>query len=205
MIIGPPPKFHGTWDNLHYAANLMSETPKSMWPAVKAMLHSVYDQPDATAVTAQFDRLLDYVDAKLPDIHDHLDTGRADILAFTGFPTEVGTRSGPTTPPNDSTARSGAAPTPSGSSPTATPSSASSAPSWPNKPTNGAKAAATSDSTSSPAAASTSSPPPNIRSEPTTCQHSPPNPHRRIKQRYTTSRDLTADENPPLAGWGSRP
>ncbi len=25
----------------------MSVTPKSMWPAVKAMLHSVYDQPDA--------------------------------------------------------------------------------------------------------------------------------------------------------------
>ena len=34
----------------HYAANLMSVTPKAMWPAVKAMLHSVYDQPDADAV-----------------------------------------------------------------------------------------------------------------------------------------------------------
>ncbi|WP_454159291.1 transposase [Microbacterium lacticum] len=70
----------------HYAANLMSVTPKSMWPAVKAMLHSVYDQPDADAVNAQFDRLLDYVDGKLPDAHDHLDTARSDILAFTGFP-----------------------------------------------------------------------------------------------------------------------
>ena len=39
----------------HYAANLMSATPKSMWPAVKAMLHSVYDQPDAASVQAQFD------------------------------------------------------------------------------------------------------------------------------------------------------
>ncbi|GGM62104.1 hypothetical protein GCM10010489_37070 [Microbacterium saperdae] len=28
-----------------YAANLMSVTPKSLWPAVKAMLHSVYDHP----------------------------------------------------------------------------------------------------------------------------------------------------------------
>lgn len=70
----------------HYAANLMSVTPKAMWPAVKAMLHSVYDQPDAAAVNAQFDRLLDYVDGKLPDAHEHLDTARADILAFTGFP-----------------------------------------------------------------------------------------------------------------------
>ncbi len=36
----------------HYAANLMGVTPKSMWPAVKAMLHSVYDQPDADSVNA---------------------------------------------------------------------------------------------------------------------------------------------------------
>src|SRR5690606_42062799 len=50
----------------HYAANLMSVTPKSLWPAVKAMLHSVYDQPDKDAVNAQFDRLLDYVEDKLP-------------------------------------------------------------------------------------------------------------------------------------------
>ncbi len=70
----------------HYAANLMSVTPKSMWPAVKAMLHSVYDQPDADAVNARFDRLLDYVEEELPDAFEHLDNARADILAFTGFP-----------------------------------------------------------------------------------------------------------------------
>ena len=64
----------------------MSVTPKALWPAVKAMLHSVYDQPDADAVNAQFDRLLDYVDGKLPAAHEHLDNARADILAFTGFP-----------------------------------------------------------------------------------------------------------------------
>ena len=70
----------------HYAANLMSVTPKATWPAVKAMLHSVYDQPDADAMHAQFDRLLDYVDGKLPGAFEHLDNARADILAFTGFP-----------------------------------------------------------------------------------------------------------------------
>ena len=76
----------------HYAANLMSVTPKSMWPAVKAMLHSVYDQPDKDAVQAQFDRLLDYVDGKLPEVHEHLDAARADILAFTAFPKDVWTQ-----------------------------------------------------------------------------------------------------------------
>lgn len=73
----------------HYAANLMSVTPKNMWPAVRAMLHSVYDQPDAAAVDAQFDRTLDYVAEKLPTVAEHLDTARADILAFTVFPKDV--------------------------------------------------------------------------------------------------------------------
>ena len=73
----------------HYAANLMSICPKGMWPAVKAMLHSVYDQPDAAAVNAQFERLLDYVGEKLPAVAEHLDAARADLLAFTGFPKDV--------------------------------------------------------------------------------------------------------------------
>src|SRR5690606_4207460 len=62
---------------------------KSLWPAAKAMLHSVYDQPDKDAVNAQFDRLLDYVSEKLPDVFDHLDAARADVLAFTTFPKDV--------------------------------------------------------------------------------------------------------------------
>src|SRR3954452_2922575 len=43
----------------HYEANLIAVTPKSSWPWVKTLLHSVYDQPDAAAVHAQFDRVLD--------------------------------------------------------------------------------------------------------------------------------------------------
>lgn len=73
----------------HYAANLMIVTPTSMWPAVKAMLHSVHDQPDAAAVNAQFDRTLDYVTEKLPAVADHLDGARADVLAFTTFPKDL--------------------------------------------------------------------------------------------------------------------
>ncbi|PKW27976.1 IS256 family transposase [Phycicoccus duodecadis] len=76
----------------HYAANLMSICPKSMWPAVKAMLHSVYDQPDAAAVHAQFDRLIDYVSDKLPAVAQHLAAAREDILAFTAFPKDVWTQ-----------------------------------------------------------------------------------------------------------------
>jgi putative transposase len=73
----------------HYAANLMSATPKSSWGWVKALLHSVYDQPDAESVHAQFDRVVDALTEKLPTVADHLDGARADTLAFTAFPKEV--------------------------------------------------------------------------------------------------------------------
>jgi putative transposase len=73
----------------HYAANLMSATPKSSWGWVKALLHSIYDQPDTDAVHAQFDRVVDALADKLPAVADHLDGARADILAFTAFPKEV--------------------------------------------------------------------------------------------------------------------
>ena len=76
----------------HYAANLMAATPKPLWPAVKAMLHSVYDQPDKASVAAQFDRLLDYTSEKLPDVAEHLENARADVLAFTSFPKDVWTQ-----------------------------------------------------------------------------------------------------------------
>jgi transposase-like protein len=73
----------------HYAANLMAATPKASWPWVKTLLHSVYDQPDATSVHAQFDRVLDALSEKFPTVAAHLDAARADVLAFTAFPREL--------------------------------------------------------------------------------------------------------------------
>ena len=73
----------------HYAANLMSVTPKSQWGWVRALLHSVYDQPDAESVNAQFDRVLEGLYEKLPAVAEHLELARADILAFTVFPKEI--------------------------------------------------------------------------------------------------------------------
>jgi putative transposase len=73
----------------HYAANLMSVTPKSAWGWVRALLHSVYDQPDAASVHAQFGRVLDALAGKLPTVAAHLDAARAGILAFTAFPKAI--------------------------------------------------------------------------------------------------------------------
>ena len=73
----------------HFAANLMDVAPKSSWGWVKALLHSIYDQPDATAVHAQFDRVVDALVDKLPAVAEYLDAAREQILAFTGFPKEL--------------------------------------------------------------------------------------------------------------------
>ena len=67
----------------------MSATPKASWPWVKTLLHSVYDQPDAASVHAQYDRLTGAITGKLPKVAAHLDTARPDVLAFTGFPKEI--------------------------------------------------------------------------------------------------------------------
>ena len=73
----------------HYAVNLMSITPKSSWPWVRTMLHSIYDQVDAKAVAAQFDRVIDTLAEKLPVVADHVDQDRADLPAFFPFPKEI--------------------------------------------------------------------------------------------------------------------
>ncbi|WP_433679197.1 IS256 family transposase [Nocardia sp. CA-119907] len=73
----------------HYTVNLMSVCPKSSWPWVRTLLHSVFDQADTESVAAQYDRMLDALAEKLPKVADHLDTARTDLLAFTAFPKQI--------------------------------------------------------------------------------------------------------------------
>ena len=61
----------------------MAITPKSSWPWVTPMLHSVYDQIDAKAVAAQFDRVTEALGEKVPAVADHLGEARKELLAFT--------------------------------------------------------------------------------------------------------------------------
>ena len=51
-------------------------TAASSWPWVRSLLHSVYDRPDAAAVHAHFDRVLDTLTEKLPKVAEHLDSPR---------------------------------------------------------------------------------------------------------------------------------
>ena len=120
-----------TWQRCrtHYAVNLMNITPKSSWPWVRTLLHSVYDQPDAASVAAQYDRVLDALSDKLPRSPNTWTPPAPTCWPSAPSPKRSGASSGATTPKNGSTARSAAALTSSGSSPTATASSAWSEPS----------------------------------------------------------------------------
>ena len=73
----------------HYARNLASRVPKSAQPWVLTLLRTIFDQPDAASVHAQFDRVVDALAEKFPTAAEHLDAARADLLAFTTFPREV--------------------------------------------------------------------------------------------------------------------
>ena len=60
---------------------------RSRW--VATLLRTIFDQPDADAVHAQFDRVVAALEAKFPAAAEHLDDARADLLAFTAFPREI--------------------------------------------------------------------------------------------------------------------
>jgi putative transposase len=73
----------------HYARNLACRVPKSAQPWVLTLLRTIFDQPDAAQVHAQFDRVVDALAEKFPAAAEHLDTARSDLLAFTAFPREL--------------------------------------------------------------------------------------------------------------------
>ncbi len=134
----------------HYAANLMAATPKPSWPWVRTLLHSIYDQPDAESVVAQYDRVLDALTDKLPAVAEHLDTARTDLLAFTAFPKQTWRQIWSNNPQERLNREVRRRTDVVASSPTAPRSSASSEPSSPNNTTNGSKDGATWASRSSP-------------------------------------------------------
>jgi putative transposase len=73
----------------HYARNLATRVPKSAQPWVLTLLRTIFDQPDADQVHAQFDRVVEGLEVKFPAAAQHLDSARADLLAFTPFPREI--------------------------------------------------------------------------------------------------------------------
>jgi len=73
----------------HYLRNLLTRVPKSAQPHVATQVRTIFDQPDADAVTAQFDRVVDALATKFPDAAAHLEAARDELLAFIGYPHEI--------------------------------------------------------------------------------------------------------------------
>ena len=53
------------------------------------MVRTVFDQPDADSVRAQYQRAVDAIHERFPAAAEHLDDARDELLAFTAFPREV--------------------------------------------------------------------------------------------------------------------
>jgi putative transposase len=81
----------------HYLRNLLTKVPKTAQPWVATMVRTIFDQPDAAEVRAQFGRALDTIAAKYPNAATHLDEAREDLLACTiaAAPSDRGFRNGP--------------------------------------------------------------------------------------------------------------
>ena len=104
-IAADPPARRGSAAAPITPANLMSVTPKSSSGWVKAQLHSVYDQPEAGAVHAQFDRVVDALVGKRPAVAEHLMVPAPRYWHSPPSPANCGLRSGRIIPTNCSTAK----------------------------------------------------------------------------------------------------
>jgi putative transposase len=72
----------------HYLRDLLTRVPKASGRWVATMVRTIFDQPDAGEVAAQYGRVVAALEAKLPAAAEHLGSAREDLLAFTAFPRE---------------------------------------------------------------------------------------------------------------------
>jgi putative transposase len=70
----------------HFLRNLLTRVPKSAGPFVAALVRSIFAQPDADAVRAQFARVVEQLGERFPAAAEMLEEADADILAFSSFP-----------------------------------------------------------------------------------------------------------------------
>jgi putative transposase len=73
----------------HYLRDLLTKVSKASQPWVATLVRTIFDQPDAAEVHAQFDRVVAALEAKLPAAAEHLSAAREDLLAFTAVPREI--------------------------------------------------------------------------------------------------------------------
>jgi putative transposase len=70
----------------HFMRNLLAKVPKSAGPFVATLVRSIFAQPDAEAVLAQFRRVVDQLTERFPAAAEMLAEAGPDILACSSFP-----------------------------------------------------------------------------------------------------------------------
>ena len=73
----------------HYLRNLLTKVPKSAQPHVATQVRTIFDQADADAVHAQYDRVVEALAGRYREAAEHLEAARAELLAFTAYPREI--------------------------------------------------------------------------------------------------------------------
>ena len=72
----------------HAMRNLLTRVPKSAQALVATLVRTIFAQPDATQVHAQFARVVDQLEGQFPAAAELLIDAEADLLAFASFPVE---------------------------------------------------------------------------------------------------------------------
>lgn len=73
---------------VHFMRNVLGKVPKADAEMVAAAIRTIFAQPNAEAVFAQFDRIVDTLQPQFPHVAGMLVEARDDLLAFTAFPVE---------------------------------------------------------------------------------------------------------------------
>jgi len=71
---------------VHFMRNVLSVVPRASQDMVASVIRTIFAQPDATHVQAQFDEVTRMLERTHPKVAKMLHDARADVLAFCGFP-----------------------------------------------------------------------------------------------------------------------
>jgi transposase-like protein len=71
---------------VHFMRNVLSRVSRTNTHMVIAAIQTIFAQPDATSVRAQFDRITDTLEGQFPEVATMLADAKSDLLAFAGFP-----------------------------------------------------------------------------------------------------------------------
>ena len=71
---------------VHYARNLLALVPKGQMDMVAALFRTIFAQPDPAAMSDCWDSVRNQLAGRIPKIGPHMDTAKAEVLAFNTFP-----------------------------------------------------------------------------------------------------------------------